>query len=229
MNRQQTAKQSSYLSVSTLLAANETKVSTLPGLEQSSATLDGHLDGIDAHATVQASPSGAAKAKEAAKKNLAECALVVAAGVDAYADSSEDLELAGKVDFSLSDILEGSAGAMVARCKGILAVATAHAAELPDHGVTAAKITALKNAIKTFDSLRTLPRDARSARSVATKQLKVLFPKVDRLLARRIDRQMVQFKASDPEFYAKYRSARVIVDPASKAKKKTDAAAKKAA
>jgi hypothetical protein len=99
---------------------------------------------------------------------------------------------------------------------------------LADHGVTPAKVTTLKNALKTYDSLRTLPRDARSARSVATKQLKALFPKVDRLLARRIDRQMVQFKASDPEFYAKYRSARVIVDPASKANKKEDAAKKAA-
>ena len=82
-------------------------------------------------------------------------------------------------------------------------MATEPAAELPDHGVTAAKITAFKHAIKAFDSLRTLPRDARSARSVATKQLKTPFPKVDRLLTRRIHWQMVQFKASDPEFYAK--------------------------
>jgi len=227
MNKQQTSKQRSYLSISSLFASAESKVSSLAGLEQSSSLLDGHLTAIDANATVQASPSGASQAKQSALEHLGDCAVVVAAGVHAHADAIEDLELAGKVDFSRSAIIAGSGAAVVARCKGILAVATEHAESLPDHGVTAAKITALKSAIKTYDGLRTLPRDAGAARTVATKQLKRLFPQVDRLLAKRIDKQMLQFKSSDPEFYDKYQAARVIVDPASKAKK--DDADKKAA
>ena len=47
----------------------------------------------------------------------------------------------------------------------------------------------------------------------ATKQLSELLPQLNELLRDRVDRLVVQFKESAPEFFNEYQSARVIVDP----------------
>lgn len=52
-----------------------------------------------------------------------------------------------------------------------------------------------------------------NATSAATKQLSELFPQLNELLRDRVDRLMVQYKESAPEFFKEYQSARVIVDP----------------
>ena len=49
-------------------------------------------------------------------------------------------------------------------------------------------------------------------RSAANQALPRLIKQGQNLLARRIDRLMVQFRTSDPEFYPEYKTARKIVD-----------------
>jgi len=50
----------------------------------------------------------------------------------------------------------------------------------------------------------------------------VLFRKASSLLTRRLDRLMVRFKKSNPEFYGEYKAARVIVDLAATHEVKKD-------
>ena len=85
--------------------------------------------------------------------------------------------------------------------------------------VTQPKLTAFNQAIKTYDTLRSTPRQAKAAQSAATKQLGRAFPKVERILAGRIDKLMVQFKLSNPEFYDKYQTARSIVSAGARTEK----------
>ena len=139
-------------------------------------------------------------------------ALEVAGALRSYAEAAEDVELASEIDFSRSSLVEGSSVAVIARCKVIVDTATEHLEALGDYGVTAAKLNALKQAVKSFDGLRTWPRQSKTTRSAATKQLGRVFPKIDRLLRNRIDKLMVQFKTTKPAFYDRYRAARVIVE-----------------
>ena len=94
--------------------------------------------------------------------------------------------------------------------------------------MTAAKVNALKLKLKTYDTLRLMPRQAKAAAAAATRQLERLFPDADRLLANRVDKLVWQFRASAPEFYEKYQVARAIVDPPT-ASTETAAPAAKAA
>lgn len=71
-------------------------------------------------------------------------------------------------------------------------------------------------AIKTYDNLRSTPRQAQAAKAAATRQLARLVPKADRILSKTIDKLMVQFKAANPEFYDKYQTARSVVDTATR-------------
>jgi hypothetical protein len=83
--------------------------------------------------------------------------------------------------------------------------------DLADHGVTSAKLTALKKKIDGFDTISTKPRQSVAKRSAATTRLPVLFRKACRCLSKQLDRLMVQFKSTAPEFYAKHQAARSVV------------------
>jgi hypothetical protein len=100
----------------------------------------------------------------------------------------------------------------VARVQDIIDAATENLDSLGDRGVTTEKLKALKQALKTYDTLRALPRNAIGAGAAATKALDRLFPQVDRLLENQIDRLVWQFRATTPDFYDKYQTARTIVD-----------------
>ena len=58
------------------------------------------------------------------------------------------------------------------------------------------------------------------------KQVAPLIKNLRSVLHRQLDRLMLNFKKSNPEFYAGYLSARVIVDRGNPAKKKTTTPAK---
>ena len=136
----------------------------------------------------------------------------------AFADKSGDLTLAARVRFSRSAVSAGSSNAVVARVQDIIDAATENLDSLGDRGVTNEKLKALKQALKqalkAHDTLRALPRNAIAASAAATKALERLFPQVDRLLENQIDRLVWQFRASTPEFYDKYQTARSIVGAA---------------
>ena len=101
---------------------------------------------------------------------------------------------------------------MVARCQNVVDATAENLAALADHGVTSAKLNALKQRLKTYDTLRGLPRQAKAAAAAATRQLERLFPAVERLLQNRIDKLVWQFRISATEFYDKYQVARAVVD-----------------
>ena len=212
MNKIQSSKLNSLLSIQSLFGSNATVIATIPALEEAAEELTGLITGISTHVKIQSSPTGAAEAKKDALKQLGNLAYEVAGGVLSFAEKSKDLTLAGRVGIARSAITAGKGNLVVARCQGIVDAAAENLPSLGDHGVTQAKLTALKQRIKTYDSLRVMPRQAQGAAAAATRQLEQLFPEADRLLANRVDRLIWQFRESAPEFYEKYQVARAIVD-----------------
>jgi hypothetical protein len=167
---------------------------------------------INTNVKVQSSSSGASEAKAEALTTLGDAAFEVAGAVLSFAEKSGDPALAVRVKFARTAITGGSSNAVVARCQDIIDAATENLESLPDHGVTTAKVNALKQKLKTYDGLRVMPRQAKAAAAAATRQLERLFAEADRLLAKRIDRLMWQFRASAPDFCDRYHVARTIVD-----------------
>ena len=205
------AKLNSYLALQSLLLASKGIVAAVPALQKAIDALVEFILEISLNAKIQASPSGAAEAKRDALKELSDVAYEVAGGVLAFADKSGDLTLAARVRFSRSAVSSGSGNAVVARVQGIIDAATENLDSLGDHGVTTERLKALKQAFKAYDALRALPRNAIGAAAAATKALERLFPQVDRLLENQIDRLVWQFRASTPDLYDKYQTARSIV------------------
>ncbi len=211
MKKTMSAKLNSYLALQNLLVASKTLVAAVPALQEAIDELVDFILEINLNAKVQAAPSGAADAKRDALNTLGDAAYEVAGGVLAFADKSGDLTLAARVRFSRSAVSAGSGNAVVARVQDVIDATTENLDSLGDHGVTADKLKALKQALKTYDAVRALPRNAIGAGAAATKALERLFPQVDKLLENQIDRLVWQFRASTPEFYDKYQTARSIV------------------
>ena len=211
MKKTLSAKLNSYLTLQSLLVASKSTVASVPALQESIDSLVDFILEINLNAKIQASPSGAAEAKRDALQTLGDAAYEVAGGVLAFADKSGDLTLAARVRFPRSGVTAGSGNAVVARVQDIIDAATDNLNSLGDHGVTADKLKAFKQALKAYDALRALPRNAIGAAAAATKALERLFPQVDRLLENQIDRLVWQFRASTPDLYDKYQTARSIV------------------
>ena len=212
MKKNLSAKLNSYLSLQALLVGSKSTVAALPALEEAVDGLVDFILEINLNVKIQASPSGAADAKRDALITLGDAAYSVAGSVLSYADKHHDLLLAAKVKFPRSGITAGSANAVVARCQGVIDAATENLAALGDHGVTTEKLKVLKQALKLYDAVRVLPRDAIGAAGAATKALDRIFPQVDRLLNNQMDRLVWQFRETTPDFYDKYQTARSIVD-----------------
>ena len=74
-----------------------------------------------------------------------------------------------------------------------------------------------------FDAAQTAPRQAIVDRKKETELLPPLVSNLLTTLRRRLDRQVIAFKTTQPEFYTGYQAARVIVDRGNPPKKKKPA------
>lgn len=195
-----------------VLDEHEDTWSTLPAFGRAVTDLGTLIPQITGTVQVQISTPDAAGEKRLARETLGDTAAEVAAAVFSYAEENDDAELSGRVDLSRSDIIKGRDSSVVARCRDIHAAATEHLADLADSGVTAAKLTALKKQTDAFEGLQTKPRQNQAKRSAATRLMPTLLNKADRVVNRRLNKLVVQFKTTAPDFYNAYQTAVSIVD-----------------
>ena len=184
----------------------------LPAFARAVGDFTGVIPEITDTVQVQASRIGTAGEKAAALEALGNAVHEVGGAVFSFAEDNEDHELKGRVDFSRTDITDGRESEIVARCRDILSAASANIDSLADYGVNQAKLGGLKKKIDAFEQLHTKPRQNIATSSAATKRMPKLFGKADGIIKRRLDKLVVQFKESAPDFYNEYQAARSIVD-----------------
>jgi hypothetical protein len=81
-----------------------------------------------------------------------------------------------------------------------------------DFGVTGDRIAELDAARTAFQGVKSNPRSAIAGKAGETATLPEKIRGIKSLLRLRLDKMMLRFRTADPEFYAGYRTARVIVD-----------------
>ena len=174
------------------------------------------LERIKEFAQKQAEASkGATEFKKYCRQSMCEAAQVIAGAVHSHATENNDVELAAKVDVSLSSLLTGRDRVSAEKCQSIHRLASEKVADLAEQGVTAAKLKSLQTKIDDYTACLQRPRQIISEVKTATAQLEAEIETADQLLADGLDRLVLQFKDSEPEFYNNYLNARVIVDNAS--------------
>ena len=212
MKIQQNNKLRSYTTVDAKLDKHESKWTGLAAFAAGAARFKGLIGEIQDLGQTQASRTGAASEKSYALEALGNAAFEVGAAVHAFAVAQEDYALEGRVDFSRSSVTLGRESSVVARCRDIHAAATEHLADLADYGITAAKLTALKKKIDAFEASLSKPRQQVATSSAATLALAENFSEADTVLNKCLDKLVYQFKASAPDFFNEYQTARAIVN-----------------
>ncbi len=201
-------------------------------ISDASAELDANINATEAAAEKQVIDiTGFAKDKAEAEDVMIAGTIVVAGAVKAYATVKGDLILATKMDITPGELRRHRDTIVAQHCQGIHDEANAVVANLGAYGVDAAKLTALQTMIDRYVVAIAAPRVAITDRKGATAEIRELMKDTNKLLTKRLDGLMEQFRISNPDFFKAYFDARIVVDlksAAPKTKKAKDAPAKAA-
>lgn len=120
--------------------------------------------------------------------------------------------MAGKVNFTHSDLLRSRDPESAGLCQNIRTSAADVLASLGDYKVTTTDLTDLAQKISTYETALAVPADARVAKKRATDNIDAAFVDFDDILESRMDRLIPKFQSISPDFVKDYWNARNIVD-----------------
>jgi hypothetical protein len=210
MTTKQLNKLTMYLAVEGICDGNPTAWQTLQAFADAYTDLKTRVTNIQTFAQSQTqNTTGVAQDKKAARQAMCALALPIAKAVHAYAVKTKNNTLAASVDFSMADLVEGRDVASRDKCQNIYNSANTNLANLANYGVTAAKLTALTNAIAAYNLLISKPRDTRAKGKTITTNLQAEFDAADEDLTVMGD---LTGQITDATFVSDYQNARIIVD-----------------
>lgn len=213
MNQDQLNRTGMVSTVSAYMAQNNSIWNAVPAITGTVGEVNANLAAIAEKVRKQQTPiTGAAEEKETVRLDFEEKILGITDQLGALAEKMKNANLAAQVEFSLSSLDKLSDDELEETGTSVSALGTANLAALADYGLVAADVAALDAAKTKFHGIKTAPRTAIAGRKGETDTIPILISDTTSILRNRLDKQMTKFKKSHPEFYAGYRSARVIVD-----------------
>lgn len=150
--------------------------------------------------------------KNVSKEELCSKAAELASVAFAYASTVGSNALKNEVDFSYSKLFKLRDDLLAPNCQNIHDRVAGNAAALADYGVTAAMTTELQQLIDRYSADAPKPRTAMSSRKATTAALVTLFEELDDVLKNRLDKIIVLFEKTHPDFAAAYGTARRIIE-----------------
>jgi len=136
--------------------------------------------------------------------------------IQSFANTTGNSDLLDSVKFTASDLKGARDTNLIGIANVIVGKANANVTALIPYGVTAVLITELQTAITAYSATLTKPSLAISQSKVATENLTKLFKEVDDILTKRMDLDIEMFKATKPDFYSQYKTARIVVSKSGK-------------
>lgn len=175
--------------------------------------VDANLKAIgDADKKQQTPTGGAAEDKAAVRNSFEDQIVLIADQLASLAAKKGDANLEAQTHLSLASLDKLSSEELEATGKRISELAVANLAGLADYNIVQQDVTDLDDLKDDFHGAKTAPREAVIEKKKQTDTLPGLISNLRSTLRRQLDRQMTSFKRKQPEFYAGYLTARVIVD-----------------
>ena len=191
-----------------------------PTLEKDNKILKNHIDQlkdlikqIDENAIKQNfDNTGYTENKKKAKSELADADINITASICSYATDSGKNELYNEFNTPISKVNRMSDADLITYTNTIIDTAEQYKEELKPYNVTADELVNLGKQSQAYADILLIPAEERKGRKVATENIKKLISEALRLLKRSIDNDMVHYKDSDADLYAKYLNLREIDD-----------------
>ncbi len=168
---------------------------------------------MDTKAQAQETPIvGEEELKVLTRHDYEEEIMRIAGQICSMATKAGDTVTAGQTEFTPSQLDKMSADDLERVGKRVSGLVTANLAALADFNITQTDGQGLDGMTAQFDKVKTGPRTAIAKRAGQTRTLPPAVKSVVSLLRNHLDKEMLMFKKSNPEFYAGYLSARVVID-----------------
>ena len=191
-------------------------IASVPALQNGFSTLGHLLSPLDASSTGQTTSTqqstGATQDKKIRRDNLINAILAVAGPLYALGASLGHNEMSAVADVTPSKLKTMRDDLLGSRATSIHTLATANAAALVPNGVGPAHLTTLLNQRNTWNASTQRPRQLKATAKGHTTSLAAQMKVIDALLKKQLDKLMLPFKASNPNFHAVYTANRVIHD-----------------
>lgn len=212
MNKQQSAKLDSFRLIVKESENNPESIARIPKFGVVANQIKEICNKIDAFQIVQGKDlTGITVDKDLAFDNLSDSTIEISGAVYSYAYDHSNNVLMAKVDFSPTQIGNMNQSELITTAGIVLEEATKISSEdLANEGISAEELTAYKELINYFSSIKSSKKEAVIDRSGTTEKLSNLFNEAGALIKNKLDRLANQFKRKDPEFYLKYKAARAI-------------------
>jgi hypothetical protein len=138
--------------------------------------------------------------------------LKVSGSLLAYASVTNNAELTGIADYTKSELMKARDNIFYDKARIIYEAAQPLATQLAGYNIVAADITQFQTLLGQF--LTTIPkrRNATAVSKSATTAIGGLFKDVDAILKNKLDKLVLSFRVTNPDFYTNYLNARIIVD-----------------
>jgi hypothetical protein len=222
MTDRQEAKLNMYQKVTNVCDEHAQMYAGAPAVVRAVNDLKGQVSGIVVAAKQQTGtkPQGATKSKSEAFDRMVVLSLKVANPLYALAFETGNNHLLKKVTLTKNEFYNVHAQKALSLAQNIADEATTHSGILHDYGISDADRAELDNAIMKATELKLSPTEIISERHSYTGNLRQMFVAADSIIYDRLDKLMIPFKISEPEFYALYSNARNVVNTAARKRKK---------
>jgi hypothetical protein len=214
MNSIQESKLTMYRAVALCCTKYATIIPTVSAFIQIRGDLTTNIAGIDALLPLLSDPAtGITEDKYSLKDQMCRLTVNIASAIYALAALRQDNTLRQQVNYSFSDLMRIADENVAAVCLSIHDLADGLATELAIYGITEDIITDQGGAITSYETKRTLPRQAIESKAARRQELSALFKTTDELLREQMDKAIVAYCPLHPDFFNEYNTSRTIFDP----------------
>ena len=160
--------------------------------------------------------------KEKTKDQLAERIEILGGIASSYAEANELKEVKQKVKLYTQGLAKKREMEIEPKASSFLSMLRELQPKLVDYALTEEMIVEAETIRSEFAALVGAPRTLIVQNSSANNQMDALIAETLRLLNNQLDKLMLRFKSSSPEFYNAYLQARIVVEPATQSRTKPD-------
>ncbi len=213
MNRQQQNRLDMFNTVHGYMVANAILWSNVPAFQEAVDDLQDDIAVINGLSGKQSTTTtGVTANKEQVRTAYEDMVSELADQVGAYASQKKIVAMEAKVDFTRVDLDKLDDDDLITIGDTVAQIIGENLTVLAPYLVTQTNLDELAAAKTQFESVKGTPRLAIATRAGQTTTLPEALNATSRLLKKRLDRLMSRFRRTQPEFFAGYEKARVVVD-----------------
>jgi Carboxypeptidase regulatory-like domain len=214
MTRKQMSKIDMYNAMLRFLLSYISIITVSPALNAAFNLFRGKLTTLNSIVGLQADIlSGIKKGKQKLKRLLADQVAETAAQLFALASSNGDDILRDKTNFTARELERYPDVKFISVCKSIRQTALENIPNLVNYGVDDIAINTIDTLLLRFTSDAPAGRNAISERKTHGSNLVLEMKEIDYLFKNVLNKLVLKYRVTDPEFYKNYQVNRIIIDP----------------